>query len=64
MDKKRIASLRARINKAQSTFNVMGDMLLQYEINAMTMQEKETLRRGLLNSRKPLSYAYLDKEVV
>ena len=64
MDKKRIASIRARINKAQSTLNVMGDMLLQYEINAMTVQEKETLRRGLLNSRKPLSYAYLDKAVV
>ena len=63
MDKKRIQSLRSRINRALGSLSCMGDMLLTYEIDAMTQAERLALRDALLASRKPLAYPYLNQAI-
>ena len=63
MDKKRIQSLRSRINRAMGSLSCMGDMLLTFEVDAMTQEERIQLREALLNSRKPLAYPYLDAKI-
>ena len=38
-------------------------MLLTYEIDAMTQEQRIQLRDALLNSRAPISYAYLNTAI-
>jgi len=63
MDKKTISKFRTRINRAQNTLSVCGDMLLTMDIDSMPLSELIELRDGLLDSRKPLSYKYLDQRL-
>jgi hypothetical protein len=63
VDKKKIASMRQRINRANGSFNVMGDMMLSFEIDGMSQEDLIALRDGLLASKKPLRYAYLDEVI-
>ena len=42
-DQKKLASLRKRIMKADQSLSVMGNMVLEYEFDAMTSAERKQL---------------------
>ncbi len=63
IDKKQVSNYRARINKALASFSVGTDMFLQFEIDGMSSENKIFLQAALLDSRKPLSYPYLDAQI-
>ena len=42
-DQKKLASLRKRIMKADQSLSVMGNMMLDYEMDAMTSDERKQL---------------------
>jgi len=62
MDKKAVSAFRTRINRAKSSFSCGGDMMLQMDIDGMTLEQRQELRAALINSKSPLSYPYLDKK--
>lgn len=61
--KKEIANFRRRIQKANNSFSVMGDMLLMIELESMEGEKAKELQAKLLEGKSPLSYAALDKKV-
>lgn len=63
MKKETVAKFRTRIQRSRNSFNVMGDMMLQIDIDAMTMEVASELQAALLQGRAPVSYAYLDEKL-
>ncbi len=63
MTKERITKIKARIRRAQSSFNIGGDMLLGFEIDAMTLLEKLELQTGLLAGKVRVQYKYLNESI-
>lgn len=62
LEKKKIASLRARIVKDKNSFSCMGGMLLSIEFQTMTDDELSTLWDALRDSKNPIQYDSLDNE--
>jgi hypothetical protein len=60
---KEIKNYRSRITKASRSFSVLGDMMLTMEIEHMEQDKRIALQQALLNSKKPMRYAFLDKKV-
>lgn len=63
MDKKQVTNFRRRIIKARGSLNVMGDMLLEMDIDNMDADTRSALQTALLQSSRPVSYPYLDAAV-
>lgn len=61
LDKKKLTSLTTRIKKANSSFGIMGSMILTYEIDAMTKDEQLTLQSHLAS--KGTKFKYLDSKL-
>jgi hypothetical protein len=59
MDKKTIQNYRRRINAAKSSLNAMGEMLLQMDIDQMSIPVLRELSDALASGRAPLTYPYL-----
>lgn len=59
MDKKKLTSLINRVKRAKSSFSVMGDMLLVYEIDAMPIEDVATFHAAL--AAKGIEYKPLTK---
>ena len=61
LDTKKLLSLKNRIKKAQQSFSAMGDMLLSYEIEAMSLDELHQLNEYL--AKKGILYKHLTHEI-
>lgn len=62
-DKKQVTNFRNRIRRATSSFSIGGDLLLSFEIDNMSPEQRLFLQQALLNSKSPVRYAYLDSKV-
>lgn len=63
MEKKKLQNLKNRIRKANVCLTALGDLVLMYEIDAMTRDEKLELREFLASGKIPTKYEYLEKSI-
>lgn len=63
MDKKYISNLRSRINRANNSFSVGGNMCLWMEFQGKSLDELQQIKAALLDSRKPLESSDLQTEI-
>ena len=59
LDKKKIAALRTRIKKANSSLNCMGALMLGMEIDSWDMPTCIAVHAALLEGKSPVSFKYL-----
>ncbi len=63
MNSNKLQSLRNRIRRAQTSLSVMGEMVLDLEIDLMTPEERKDLQKALLSSKSPIVYKYLNARI-
>lgn len=65
MDTKKTQSWKARIKRVQANpfGGVMGEMMVQMDIDAMCLAERIELQAALATGRIPVTYKYLDDKL-
>jgi hypothetical protein len=61
METTKLKSLRNRILKASKSLNIMGDMLLIYEFDAMPTDHLKQLKTYIETHKNPCTYEQLNK---
>ena len=63
MDKKKLTSLKNRIKRDMASFGCMGALLLDFEFDAMTNDERKELVAFLASGKNPISYPPLNLKI-
>lgn len=63
MEAKKVQSYKRRIKAAQSTLSCMGAVMLQMEVDNMTLEQRLELKAALQVGRSPITYAYLEQKI-